>query len=611
MRGTDDRVACGNDEIEERLASLIDRLSAAYRRGEPVDVEEAARRHPDVGSELRDLWTVAVLAEEVAGRSRSAPGGSGRPAREEVAPSSRPAEGAGASTPGSRDERVAASATTRTLESETDGEATAPGLEGRARASSRKPLPRRFGEYELLEELGRGGMGIVYRARHASLDRVVALKVILRGELASEAELARFRVEAESAARLDHPNIVALYESGEVDGRPYFTMQLVEGTTLARRLAVGPLSPRQTAELLAPICRAIDYAHRQGVLHRDLKPQNILIDREGRPRVGDFGLAKRIEAETLTRTHSVLGTPSYMAPEQAAGRRGRVTPASDVYSLGAILYEMLTGEPPFRASTPVETLFQVIEQDPPLPRLIRPDVDPDLEMVALKCLQKPQHMRYPSAAALAEDLEAYLAHEPVSARSGHFRQILGRLFRETHHAVVLENWGLLWMWHSVVLLVLCAVTQWLQWRGISSHWTYLAIWAFGLGTWAAIFWTLRRRGGPVTFVERQIAHVWGASIIACSLLYLIERLLELPVLTLSPVLGAINGMVFLIKGGILSGRFYFQSALLFATATLMALVPEWDILLFGFVSAASFFLPGWKYWKQRRSLAPQEAREAT
>jgi serine/threonine-protein kinase len=288
-----------------------------------------------------------------------------------------------------------------------------------------------------------------------------------------------------------------------------------------------------------------------------------------------------------------------MSPEQAAGRRDFVGPASDIYNLGAILYHCLTGRPPFAAPSPVDVVLQVLEQDPPPPRLINPHVDPDLELIAVKALQKPPELRYATAAAMADDLSAYLSDEPISARSSQFSDILSRLFRETHHAAVLEHWGLLWMWHSLALLVLCFTTNWFSLRGITTPEPYLALWLMGLGTWAAIFWALRRRAGPITFVERQIAHVWAGSVVCSTMLYVVEYLLGLPVLTLSPVLGLVSGMVFLVKAGILTGAFYFQAVALFATASVMALWPKYGISIFGVVSAACFFVPGWKYYRQR------------
>ncbi len=257
-------------------------------------------------------------------------------------------------------------------------------------------LPRLFGRYELLEELGRGGMGVVYKARQQQPERLVAIKMILRGELASSSELQRFQSEAQSAARLDGiANIVGVHEVDEVDGQPYFSMEFVEGMTLTKRLQQSPMSPREAAQCLATISEAVQKAHEQGILHRDLKPSNVLIDADGVPHVTDFGLAKRVHDGTpITHTGAIVGTPSYMSPEQAAGSRGTLGPASDVYSLGAILYEILTGQPPFQASTPVDTLMLVLDRDVVPPRVLNRRVDPLLEMICLKCLQKPADLRY-------------------------------------------------------------------------------------------------------------------------------------------------------------------------------------------------------------------------
>jgi serine/threonine-protein kinase len=450
-------------------------------------------------------------------------------------------------------------------------------------------------------------MGVVFEARQISLNRPVAIKMILRGEFATADELTRFRAEAESAARLEHPNIVAIYEVGQHDRQPYFSMQLIQGTTLARRLVDGPLPAREAAELLLPVCRAVAHAHKRGILHRDLKPSNILIDATGRPLVTDFGLAKRLAdgmsvataAGPVTRSGDLLGTPGYMAPEQAAGTRGAISPATDVYALGAILYAMMTGRPPFQAASPVDTLMMVLEQDPALPRLVNQAADPDLELIALKALQKPADLRYATADAMAGDLEAYLKHEAISARSSHFTQILSRAFRPTHHVAVLEHWGLLWMWHATVVFLLCIITNVMQIRGITSQWPYAMLWTFGLSAWAWIFWNLRRAAGPVTFVERQIAHVWAASMAASTMLFAVEGLLQLPVLKLSPVLALIAGSVFIVKAGILTGEFYVMAVLLFAASIPMALWPKYGLTIFGFVSWLTFFIPGWKFHRQK------------
>jgi serine/threonine protein kinase len=319
-----------------------------------------------------------------------------------------------------------------------------------------------FGEYELLEEIARGGMGVVYKARQSSLKRIIALKMIRSGALAGEAEVKRFHTEAEAAAQLQHPNIVAIHEIGEHQGQQYFTMDFVAGKNLAQIANGKPVSPRSAAEWLKAIAGAVQFAHQRGVLHRDLKPQNVMLDAHGRPLVMDFGLAKNLAADSsVTNTGAVMGSPSYMSPEQAQGRNDLVGPASDVYSLGAMLYELLTGCPPFRGKTPMDTLSQVVNEDPRPPRSLNADAPVDLESICLKCLEKDSGRRYPTARELEADLGRFLDGEPVLARPANaFRRTMSWLRRHRWvssaavSVVILTLAGLAYgLWEQTRLLI--------------------------------------------------------------------------------------------------------------------------------------------------------------
>jgi serine/threonine protein kinase/WD40 repeat protein len=295
--------------------------------------------------------------------------------------------------------------------------------DGNMLPEDRSTLPPSFGDYEVMEEIARGGMGVVYKARQISLNRVVAVKMILTGRLAKAADLQRFRAEAEMAARLQHPNIVAIHEVGEFEGQPFFMMDYVEGRSLADLSHNEPLPAKLAAAYLRTIAEAVQYAHSKGVLHRDLKPSNILIDQNDQPRITDFGLAKRLDESALSTPHSpltvtgqVLGSPNFMPPEQATGDRAAVGTASDVYSLGAILYQLLTGRPPFMAETLTQTLRLATEAEPAAPRLLNPAASPDLETVCLKCLQKDPRRRFSSAQELADELGRFLHGEPIQSR---------------------------------------------------------------------------------------------------------------------------------------------------------------------------------------------------
>src|SRR4029450_11257058 len=324
-----------------------------------------------------------------------------------------------------------------------------------ARPESAASMLGELGDYELLEEIGRGAQGVVFRARQKSLNRTVALKVISLGQWANKAHLKRFRREAEAAASLDHPNIVPIYEVGERDGSCYFSMKFVEGGQLDEVVRRAPMSIRQAAKLIAKVARTVHYAHEHGILHRDIKPGNILLDQNGEPLLTDFGLARLLDTEsTVTRTMEVLGTPSYMAPEQAGGSNSVVSSVTDVYGLGAVFYQLLTGQPPFAGGTTYETIKLLLDTEPRQPRLLNPKIDRDLSTICLKCLEKDSKRRYSSALALAEDLERWLKHEPIQAR----------------HAGIFTR-GEKWMRRNPVsallaasLIALAAAAGWIVWK---------------------------------------------------------------------------------------------------------------------------------------------------
>jgi WD40 repeat protein/predicted Ser/Thr protein kinase len=362
-------------ESECQVNRILADYLEAQRLGRTPDREELLLKHPELAGELRSFFADQDRFGRLA---------------ERIGPPAAPVQ-------------ALAQAPTLAL-----GETAAP--------SQALGTVRYFGDYELLEEIARGGMGVVYRARQVSLNRVVALKMILAGQFASPDDVQRFHREAESAANLDHPNVVPIYEVGEYQGQHYFSMKLIEGGSLADRVEELRKDRKKAVRLMATAARAVHYAHQRGILHRDLKPANILLDKDGQPHVTDFGLAKKTTGDAdMTQSGAIVGTPSYMAPEQAAAKKD-LTTAVDVYSLGAILFELLTGRPPFRGSTPLDTLMQVMEKEPPRPRSLDRTIDRDLETICLHCLEKEPARRYASAEALADDLERWLNGEPITAR---------------------------------------------------------------------------------------------------------------------------------------------------------------------------------------------------
>ncbi|MFI5456287.1 MAG: protein kinase [Isosphaerales bacterium] len=377
------------------LQALIGAYLDAVQSGRPVDRETWLAAHPDLADGLRTFLADYDRFQELAAPLRDVAGAAAGAA------STVSHEGTGFSL----------------------GSGSSPDMTSEGGVSAAPPASgtrvRYFGDYELLRTLGEGGMGIVYEARQRSLDRIVALKMIRAGRFAGEEDLRRFRNEAEAVAKLDHPHIVPVYEVGEHEGHHYFSMKRIDGTSLAANLSGYRDRPREAARLVATVAKALHHAHQRGLLHRDLKPSNMLLDAKGEPHLTDFGLAKRLQgpgAAETTRTGAILGTPAYMAPEQASGQRGEVTTATDVYGLGALLYALLTGHAPFRGESVADTLLQVRERSPEPIRISNAKVPRDLETICVRCLEREPRRRYASADAVAEELERWLSGEPITAR---------------------------------------------------------------------------------------------------------------------------------------------------------------------------------------------------
>jgi tetratricopeptide (TPR) repeat protein/tRNA A-37 threonylcarbamoyl transferase component Bud32 len=419
-------------EREQRLDEAVTSYLEAAESGREPDPEEWLSRYPELTTELREFFAdqdrVVRLTAPLRAVAQAAYGSTPRPG--DTPP---PASGIG-------------------IEAE-------PGSDFEVRS---------FSDYELLQEIGRGGMGIVYKARQLSLHRLVAPKMIPASRLASQADVQRFQAEAQSAASLDHPHIVPIYEVGELEGYPHFSMKLLSGGSLAQEVVsnqesgVNKEACRSAAQMVATVARAVHHAHQRGILHRDLKPSDILLDDAGQPHVTDFGLAKRVEMDgSITQSGVLVGTPSYMAPEQATGQKGSITTATDVYGLGAILYALLTGRPPFQASSVLETLEQVKTREPEPPARANACLGRDLETICLKCLEKEPSRRYSSADAVAEDLERWLAGEPIEARPSSPRERLWRWCRRNPKVAILTG-------VSTLLLLLVAagstVATLLIWR---------------------------------------------------------------------------------------------------------------------------------------------------
>ena len=461
--------------------------------------------------------------------------------------------------------------------------------------------------YEILGELGRGGMGVVYKARQARLNRLVALKMILSGGHAGGKELARFRSEAEAVARLHHPGVVQIYDVGEHDGLPFFSLELCPGGTLADRLRGTPLPERQSAELVEALARAVEAAHRQKVVHRDLKPANILFAEPAsdpaswcQPKVTDFGLAKRLDETLQTATGAVMGTPSYMAPEQAGGEAHAVGPAADLYALGAILYECLTGRPPFKAATAMETVLQTIHEAPVPPRLLNRRVDPDLEKVVLKCLEKQPSLRYAGARELAEDLRRHLDGEPVTARSVNLLERIHRELSYSQHEAYLGPWGVGLMYLATLIFAAHLATSLLLMEGCPEWLSFWVPRAVLLGGLVTLFLRFRPHATvwPTNSAERLMWALWGGYLLTFGSVYHVLQFQGQDHLHVYGVAAAVSGLAWLVMGGGVWGGGYVIGGLFLLAAPLMAHLggSVWSPFAFGVLWSAAVLALGLRYW---------------
>ncbi len=451
--------------------------------------------------------------------------------------------------------------------------------------------------YEIVAELGRGGMGVVYQARHVKFQRAVAIKMILAGEHAGAEQAARFLAEARAVARLQNPNIVQIHEIGEHNGLPYFSLEYVDGGNLATRLKGTPPSDMEAARLVELLARTVHYAHGRNIVHRDLKPANILLTLDGVPKIADFGLAKVLNEDSgATRTGVISGTPSYMAPEQASGKAKDIGPAVDIYALGAVLYELLTGRPPFRGETMLETLRLVEEQAPQPPHVFNPRVDPTLEAVCLKCLQKNPADRYPTAEKLANDLAAFQCGELVITQSGAASRLFGAVLRETRYTEVMRLWSGIWMGLAVMYLLICIAKSLLLWTEHASHGSFLVIWLAMLSTTVGLVWFCRLRSSPSLIqVERQMLQTWSFFWIGFFATAWLYYRVGAPVEGLVPILILQLGVVTACMAALLGGSFYVMAAACLVTAALEAYSPEVGALISGIGCSPALFWVGWKH----------------
>lgn len=542
-----------NDEI---LAGLIERFRQAKASGADPDITAAEKKHPGLAAELRLLWATVELLEDVS-----------------VEKSPKPAMG------------------------------------GDPPPADREKVEGKFGEYELLQLVGAGAMGFVHRARHGSSGRVVAIKVGRTGDFPLGSAMGLFNAEVFAASRVSHPNIVPVLDSGIAHGRPFIVMPFIDGETLARRLARGPVREDEAARIASLLAQAVHAAHAEGFLHMDLKPSNIVMDKSGDPHVLDFGHARYFattagssppEGANLAVGGDPVGTPGYMAPEQFTTAFGKPGPATDVYSLGAILHEMLTGKPPFRGESDKDTLLLALHHEPLGLTTAFPGINPNLGLVCIKCLQARQDRRYSTAMALAKELDSWREHGPLSVNPGGW--LLPPLptifpFGPPRNQEIIAAWGMLWFGHGAMFLALCLLSWGAVAGGVGHPSGLMVLWAVGLASWGSLSWRVRACGKPVGSVERQMLHIWASAAIALPMVFLMEAILGLECSAFSPVLYLITGMMFLSMAGIFAGWYPVIAAINAGAGVTMALsrnlVPDGhlDLAVLALVASLGFLLP--------------------
>ncbi|MEE2990181.1 MAG: serine/threonine-protein kinase [Planctomycetota bacterium] len=462
------------------------------------------------------------------------------------------------------------------------------------------PMEYRIPGYTILGELGRGGMGVVYLAHDEKLKRNVALKMILNGEYSSDDEMRRFQLEAEAVAKLQHPHFVQIYDVGEYDGRRFISLEFVDGGSLDRHINGIPQNPKESARLIELLASAMEIAHQQGIVHRDLKPANIMLTSTGEPKVTDFGLAKIMnENQGATRSGAILGTPSYMSPEQAASKGDRIGPSADIYALGAILYHLLTGRPPFRAETELDTLIQVMEDQPVSPRRLNSTVPLDLEKIILKCLEKETQHRYSTAKELADDLRRFQDGDPISIRSVNLVDRVTRSLQRSRHDVDLRAWGSMLYWIGAIVF-LAEVGIYFHTRdgppyNVQTGATLRLIQIIVLGI---VLWTNRENWSiSMGSVERQMLSIWIAFFLSCWLSLVVAYLMQTPdrpldQIQLYPHFAILSGLIYFVIGSNYWGQCYFFGVLFFALALVMPLELTLAPLEFGGLWAFCLVLIG-------------------